>query len=222
MTVLEVVVYVGYLAPDDVPLPAPVVAGRRIAVAGRRPVTSDLAVADSAREHRTRRSDPLPPRADQMHRAGASAASSPRSSVLAACSIDAADVTVAVTGTDDACTVVDEPACGRQDRLRVHQPRKRRERALRPACRRRRDRRGGERHFRHHPIAHGGSGGRRVLRPLQARAGRRRDQSSFTVTGEGGTAQATPDRTVAFEAVEFRYPDLDSRGSPPARRSGSR
>jgi len=34
-------------------------------------------------------------------------------------------------------------------------------------------------------------------------------ESSFTVTGEGGTEQATPDRTVTFEAVEFRYPDLD-------------
>jgi plastocyanin len=37
-------------------------------------------------------------------------------------------------------------------------------------------------------------------------------ESTFTVTGEGGTAQAAPDRTVAFEAVEFRYPDLDVDG----------
>jgi plastocyanin len=37
-------------------------------------------------------------------------------------------------------------------------------------------------------------------------------ESSFTVTGEGGTAQATPDRTVTFGSVEFRYPDLDVGG----------
>jgi iron uptake system component EfeO len=33
-------------------------------------------------------------------------------------------------------------------------------------------------------------------------------ESAFTVKGEGGTAEAIPDRTVTFEAVEFRYPDL--------------
>jgi plastocyanin len=37
-------------------------------------------------------------------------------------------------------------------------------------------------------------------------------ESSFSVTGEGGTAQAVPDRTTTFEAVEFKYPDLDVDG----------
>lgn len=33
--------------------------------------------------------------------------------------------------------------------------------------------------------------------------------SDFAVTGEGGTAQAEPDRTVTFDAVDFTYDDLD-------------
>jgi plastocyanin len=35
-------------------------------------------------------------------------------------------------------------------------------------------------------------------------------ETAFVVTGEGGTAQAEPDRTVNLEALEFRYPDLDT------------
>jgi plastocyanin len=34
-------------------------------------------------------------------------------------------------------------------------------------------------------------------------------ETSFAVTGDGGTPLATPDREVTFESVEFRYPDLD-------------
>ena len=33
--------------------------------------------------------------------------------------------------------------------------------------------------------------------------------SVFTVTGEGGTAQAAPDREIAFDAVDFTYENLD-------------
>jgi len=33
--------------------------------------------------------------------------------------------------------------------------------------------------------------------------------SSFTVTGEGGTAQATAGREIEFDAVDFTYEDLD-------------
>lgn len=36
--------------------------------------------------------------------------------------------------------------------------------------------------------------------------------SDFTVTGEGGTAQAEPDRTITFDAVDFTYEDLDLTG----------
>ncbi len=35
--------------------------------------------------------------------------------------------------------------------------------------------------------------------------------STFIVTGEGGTVQATPDREIGFEAVDFTYVDLDLR-----------
>jgi uncharacterized cupredoxin-like copper-binding protein len=34
----------------------------------------------------------------------------------------------------------------------------------------------------------------------------------FTVTGEGGTALATPDREIAFDAVDFDYENLDLTG----------
>lgn len=37
-------------------------------------------------------------------------------------------------------------------------------------------------------------------------------ESSFRVVGDGGTAQAAPDRTITLEAVEFRYPDLNLDG----------
>ena len=33
--------------------------------------------------------------------------------------------------------------------------------------------------------------------------------ADFTVTGDGGTAQAKPERTVTFDAVDFTYEDLD-------------
>ena len=36
--------------------------------------------------------------------------------------------------------------------------------------------------------------------------------TDFEVTGEGGAKAAQPDRTVAFEASDFRYPDLDVSG----------
>jgi len=36
--------------------------------------------------------------------------------------------------------------------------------------------------------------------------------SRFAVTGSGGTAQAAPDRVVAFDAVDFSYQDLDLSG----------
>lgn len=37
-------------------------------------------------------------------------------------------------------------------------------------------------------------------------------ESTFTVTGAGGKAQARPDRTITFDAVDFRYEDLDLSG----------
>ena len=37
-------------------------------------------------------------------------------------------------------------------------------------------------------------------------------ESAFTVMGDGGTAQAEPDREIEFRAVEFDYEDLDVTG----------
>ena len=34
----------------------------------------------------------------------------------------------------------------------------------------------------------------------------------FTVTGDGGTAQAEPERTISFDAVDFGYEELDLSG----------
>ena len=34
-------------------------------------------------------------------------------------------------------------------------------------------------------------------------------ESPFTVTGDGGTAQAEPDREIAFDAIDFQYENLD-------------
>ncbi|MEZ5182086.1 MAG: cupredoxin domain-containing protein [Acidimicrobiales bacterium] len=36
--------------------------------------------------------------------------------------------------------------------------------------------------------------------------------AAFTVSGEGGTEQAAPDRTIRFDAVDFDYRDLDLDG----------
>ncbi len=37
-------------------------------------------------------------------------------------------------------------------------------------------------------------------------------ESTFTVTGEGGAAQAEPDRELTFEAIDFDYENLDLTG----------
>ncbi len=37
-------------------------------------------------------------------------------------------------------------------------------------------------------------------------------ESAFTVTGDGGSAQAEPDREIAFDAIDFGYENLDLDG----------
>jgi plastocyanin len=37
-------------------------------------------------------------------------------------------------------------------------------------------------------------------------------ESAFTVTGDGGTEQAEPEREIAFEAIDFGYENLDLTG----------
>jgi iron uptake system component EfeO len=132
--------------------------------------------------------------------------------VLAACSTDAADVTVDVTGTDDACTlstdILDAGNIGFEFTNRADDVNELY--VLRA---------NGDVVAEVENVTTGTS--RTLTADLVAgdylvrcKPGQTGDgiESSFTVTGEGGTAQATPDRTVTFEAVEFRYPDLDVEG----------
>lgn len=132
--------------------------------------------------------------------------------VLSACSTDSADVTVDVTGTDDACTlsadVLDAGDIGFEFTNRAND--------VSELYVLRAD---GDVVAEVENVTTGTS--RTLIVDLVAgdylvrcKPGQTGDgiESSFTVTGEGGTAQATPDRTVTFEAVEFRYPDLDVEG----------
>jgi len=131
---------------------------------------------------------------------------------LSACSTDSADVTVDVTGTDDACTLsADVLAAGdigfeftnrANDVSELYVLRADGDVVA--------------------EVENVTTGTKRTLTVdlaagdylVRCKPGQTGDgiESSFTVTGEGGTAQATPDRTVTFEAVEFSYPDLDVEG----------
>ncbi len=131
---------------------------------------------------------------------------------LAACSSDAADVTVDVTGTDDACTLsadtLDAGTIGFEftnEANDVNELYVLRENGDVVS-----------------EVENVTTGTSRTLTVdlvagdylVRCKPGQTGDgiESSFTVNGEGGTAQAAADRTVTFEAVEFRYPDLDVDG----------
>ncbi|HYN31461.1 MAG TPA: hypothetical protein VES40_02450 [Ilumatobacteraceae bacterium] len=131
---------------------------------------------------------------------------------LAACSSDAADVTIDVTGTDDACTLsVDILDAGNIGFEFTNEANDVNELYVLRA--------NGDVVSEVENVTTGTS---RTLTVdlvagdylVRCKPGQTGDgfESSFTVTGEGGTAQAAPDRTVTFEAVEFRYPDLDVGG----------
>jgi len=131
---------------------------------------------------------------------------------LSACSTDSADVTVDVTGTDDACTmsadVLDAGNIGFEFTNRAGDV------SELYVLRANGDVVG--------EVENVTTGTKRTLTVdlvagdylVRCKPGQTGDgiESSFTVTGEGGTAQAAPDRTVTFEAVEFGYPDLDVDG----------
>ena len=131
---------------------------------------------------------------------------------LSACSTDAADVTVDVTGTNDACTLsTDILSAGNIGFEFTNRANDVNELYVLQA--------NGDVVAEVENVTTGTS---RTLTVdlvagdylVRCKPGQTGDgiESSFTVTGEGGTAQATPDRTVTFEAVEFRYPDLDVEG----------
>lgn len=129
--------------------------------------------------------------------------------LLSACSTESADSTVAVTGTDDACTIendiLDAGKIGFEftnnaDDVSELYVLKADGDTL------------GE-------VENVTTGTSRTLtvdlvagdylvrcKPGQAGAG---FESPFTVTGDGGTAQPDADREISFSSIDFTYPDLD-------------
>jgi len=131
---------------------------------------------------------------------------------LGACSTESADSTVAVTGTDDACTIerdiVDAGKVGFEFTNRSSKVNEL------YVLRANGDTLG--------EVENVTTGTKRTLTVdliagdylVRCKPGQSGDgfESPFTVTGEGGTAQAEPDREVEFEAVDFGYENLDTSG----------
>jgi iron uptake system component EfeO len=129
--------------------------------------------------------------------------------LLAACSVNAADSSAEVTGTDDACTITrDIIGAGKiefdftntaDDVSELYVLRANGDVV-------------GE-------VENVTTGTSRTLTvdlvagdyQIQCKPGQTGDgfTSSFVVTGQGGTPQAAPDREIDFDAVDFRYEDLD-------------
>lgn len=132
--------------------------------------------------------------------------------LLTACSVNAADSTTSVSGTDDACTIAsDEIAAGTVEFDFTN--------------------RAGDVSELYVLRADGDvvgevenvtTGTTRKLTvdlvageyEVRCKPGQTGDgfSSSFVVVGEGGAALATPDRDITFEAVDFTYEDLDLSG----------
>jgi plastocyanin len=132
--------------------------------------------------------------------------------VLAACSTETADSTVAVTGTDDACTIErDVLDAGKVGFEFTNESSKVNELYV---LRANGDTLG--------EVENVTTGTKRTLTVdlvagdylVRCKPGQSGDgfESPFTVTGEGGTAQAEADREVDFEAVDFAYENLDTTG----------
>jgi plastocyanin len=131
---------------------------------------------------------------------------------LAACSTEAADVTVDVTGTDDACVIesdiVDAGKVGfefRNESSKVNEL---------YVLKANGDTLG--------EVENVTTGTSRTLTVdlvagdylVRCKPGQSGDgfESPFTVTGDGGAAQAEADRQIDFEAVDFDYENLDTSG----------
>ncbi len=131
---------------------------------------------------------------------------------LAACSTEAADVTVDVTGTDDACVIesdiVDAGKVGfefRNESSKVNEL---------YVLKANGDTLG--------EVENVTTGTSRTLTVdlvagdylVRCKPGQSGDgfESPFTVTGDGGAAQAEADREIDFEAVDFDYENLDTSG----------
>ncbi|HUV18780.1 MAG TPA: cupredoxin domain-containing protein [Ilumatobacteraceae bacterium] len=131
---------------------------------------------------------------------------------LAACSTESADSTVEVTGTDDACIIAqDVVEAGKIGFEFTNESGKVNELYVLKA--------NGDTLGEVENVTTGTSrtltvdlvAGDHLVRCKPGQSG---DgfESAFTVTGDGGSAQAEPDREVAFDAVDFGYENLDLTG----------
>ena len=144
--------------------------------------------------------------------AAVAAATAVAVAALSGCSTDSADTTVAVTGTDDGCRIENDIlAAGSISFEFTNKAKKVNELYVVRA--------NGDVMAEVENVTTGTSrtltanlakGSYRVrCKPGQAGQG---IESEFTVTGEGGKAQAEPGRTVTFDAVDFHYEHLDLSG----------
>jgi len=131
---------------------------------------------------------------------------------LAACSTEAADVTVGVTGTDEACVIEsDIVEAGKIGFEFTNESGKVNELYVLKA--------NGDTLGEVENVTTGTSrtltvdlvAGDHLVRCKPGQSG---DgfESPFTVTGEGGTAQAEAEREILFDAVDFDYENLDTNG----------
>jgi len=131
---------------------------------------------------------------------------------LTACSTEAPDVTVGVTGTDEACVIEsDIVEAGKVGFEFVNESSKVNELYVLKA--------NGDTLGEVENVTTGTS---RTLTVdlvagdylVRCKPGQSGDgfESPFTVTGEGGTAQAEAEREILFDAVDFDYEDLDTSG----------
>jgi plastocyanin len=130
-------------------------------------------------------------------------------SVLTACSTESADSTVEVTGTNDACIIArDVVEAGKVGFEFTNESSKVNELYVLKA--------NGDTLGEVENVTTGTS---RTLTVdlvagdylVRCKPGQSGDgfESPFTVTGDGGTAQAEPDREIAFDAIDFGYENLD-------------
>ena len=133
-------------------------------------------------------------------------------SLVVGCSTDAADTTVAVTGTNDGCKISNDVLeAGTIAFEFTNQAKKVNELYV---VRENGDIVG--------EVENVTTGARRTLTAdltkgryrVRCKPGQTGDgsESECTVTGDGGTAQAAPDRTITFDAVDFHYEHLDLSG----------
>jgi plastocyanin len=131
---------------------------------------------------------------------------------LSACSTETADSTVAVTGTDDSCLIANDIiAAGKVGFEFTNESSKVNELYVLKANG---DTLG--------EVENVTTGTKRTLTVdlvagdyrVRCKPGQTGDgfESTFTVTGEGGEAQAEPDREITFEAIDFDYENLDLTG----------